>query len=206
MGSPFVDLLSTPAVQAARALAYGAAAKSANTRPSDTPTPLGDDEITFIAARDHFYMATISENGWPYVQHRGGTPGFLHVAGPLRLAFADYRGNRQLLSAGNVNAGHRVALMLLDQAAQARLKIIGTAQVMTVDAARALAPNLPVPVKRPVVERAFVIDVVAWDWNCQQHITPRFTAAEIEAALAPLHAEIARLKARVAELEAPPQP
>ena len=91
-------------------------------------------------------------------------------------------------------------MLLLDHAAQARLKIIGTARVMTVDAARALAPGMPVPVKRPVVERAFVIDVVAWDWNCQQHITPRFTAAEVEAAVAPLHAEIARLQARVAEL------
>lgn len=202
--SHFTDLLSTPAVLAARTLAYGAAARR-QAPAGDAPDPLGDDEAAFIASRDHFFMATVSEkvgeNAWPYVQHRGGAPGFLHLASPLRLAFADYRGNRQLISTGNVDAGSRVALFLWDQPAQARLKIIGTAHVMTVDAARALAPALPVPEQRPVVERAFVIDVVAWDWNCQQFITPRFTAAEIEAAVQPLHDEIARLRERVAELE-----
>ncbi|MBB6123708.1 hypothetical protein FHS92_001437 [Sphingobium subterraneum] len=155
-------------------------------------------EIAFIEARDSFYMASVSEDGWPYVQHRGGPPGFLHSIGDNRIGFADFTGNRQYLSAANLAADDRVALFLMDYPNRRRLKLIGHAR--SSDAPEDMAPLLA-PHYAAVPERAFVIDIVGFDWNCPQHITPRFTEADIARATQPLLQELARLRARVAELE-----
>lgn len=155
-------------------------------------------ELDFIAARDSFYMASISEQGWPYVQHRGGPAGLLRHVGGNRIGFADYRGNRQYLSTAHVAADDRVALFLMDYPNRRRLKIIGHAQAS--DDPAVIAALMP-PSHTAEPERAFLIDVVGFDWNCPQHITPRFSEAEVRRASQPLIDEIAVLRARIAELE-----
>ena len=159
---------------------------------------LTDREADFIAARDSFYMASVSEDGWPYVQHRGGPAGFLRRIAGNRIGFADYRGNRQYLSAANLAADDRVALFLMDYPNRRRLKLIGHARESddTADIAALMTPDYAAE-----PERAFVIDVVGFDWNCPQHITPRFTEDEIRRGTQPLLDELTRLRARVAELE-----
>lgn len=155
-------------------------------------------EFAFIAARDSFYMASVSEDGWPYVQHRGGPIGFLRQIDGNRIGFADYRGNRQYLSAANLAADDRVSLFLMDYPNRRRLKLIGHAR-QSDDPADIAALMTRDYAAEP--ERAFVIDVIGFDWNCPQHITPRFTEAEIEHHNQPLLDELARLRACVAELE-----
>lgn len=159
---------------------------------------LTDRESDFIAARDSFYMASVSEEGWPYVQHRGGPAGFLRRIAGNRIGFADYRGNRQYLSAANISADNRVALFLMDYPNRRRLKLIGHAHASDEPADIA---GLMTPDYAAVPERVFLIDVTGFDWNCSQHITPRFTEAEVERGTLPLIDELARLRARVAELE-----
>lgn len=155
-------------------------------------------EMAFIATRESFYMASVSEAGWPYLQHRGGPPGFLRHLSGNRIGFADYQGNRQFLSTANLAHDDRVSLFLIDYPARRRLKLIGHAQIS--DAPDQIAALMPSGYAA-TGERAFVIDVVGFDWNCPQHITPRFTAAQIEAASAPLHAEIARLRAALSQVK-----
>jgi predicted pyridoxine 5'-phosphate oxidase superfamily flavin-nucleotide-binding protein len=140
-------------------------------------------------------MATVSETGWPYVQHRGGKPGFLRVINPTSLAFADYKGNRQLLTTGNLAVTDRVTLFLMDYPQRTRLKILGHARVEDARQHPELVAQLAEPEVQRIVERLFFIEVVSFDWNCPQYITPRYTAAEVEMAVTPL-------KQRIAELEA----
>jgi uncharacterized protein len=161
---------------------------------------LGTAEAQFIAARDSFYMASVSETGWPYVQHRGGPVGFLRVLGPRTLAFADFRGNVQYVTVGNVTKNDRVALILMDYVHRRRLKILG--RLCSVDAAEAdpdLLRRIEVADYRARVEHIMLIEVEAFDWNCPQHITPRFTEAEIAERIAPLKARIAELERRLHE-------
>ena len=146
--------------------------------PSDSA--LGSDEIAFIALRDSFYMATVTADGWPYIQHRGGPAGFLHVLNPRTLAFADLAGNKQYISTGNLATNDRVALFLMDYPHQTRLKIIGHATILEPGADATLEALLTPPNSR--LERLFSIAVAGFDWNCPQHITPRFTMDEIEIA------------------------
>jgi predicted pyridoxine 5'-phosphate oxidase superfamily flavin-nucleotide-binding protein len=153
--------------------------------------------VGFIQSRDSFYMASITENGWPYIQHRGGAVGFLHVMDNRTLAFADYRGNRQLLSTGNLAVNDRVALFLMDYPQRTRLKILGHARVEDARQNGDLAWRLTEPSESRMVERLFFIKVVAFDWNCPAHITPRFIAAEIEQFIAPLHRRIEELEAQI---------
>ena len=153
-------------------------------------------ERAFIAARDSFYLATVTEKGWPYVQHRGGPRGFLRVLGPRTLAFADVRGNRQLLSAGNLAGSDRVALFLMDYPQRSRLKILGHASVLAAAEATELAAQLSVP-KAATVERVVRIEVVAFDWNCPKYITPRYTQDEVEEWVEPLKKRIAELEAKL---------
>jgi uncharacterized protein len=162
---------------------------------------LGARESDFIAARDSFYIASITADGWPYIQHRGGPPGFLKVLPGNRLGFADYRGNRQFISMANLGHDPRIALFLVDYPNRRRLKLIGRAQVVTLADDPALVAALMPPGYAATAERAFVIDVVGFDWNCPQHITPRFSEAEIKAAFAPANAELASLRAEVARLQ-----
>jgi predicted pyridoxine 5'-phosphate oxidase superfamily flavin-nucleotide-binding protein len=150
----------------------------------------------------------VSETGWPYVQFRGGPAGFLHVIDDHTLAYGDVRGNRQYISAGNLQVNPRVSLILMDQARQQRLKIMGTVRLIELaDAgadglAKELIDRLSSLQADGKAERAVLIDVAAWDWNCPRHITPRYTEAEIASAVAPLHEQITALKAQLAQARA----
>ena len=159
---------------------------------------LGEREAAFIAERDSFYQASVGENGWPYVQFRGGPAGFLKVLDPGTLGYADFRGNVQYISAGNIEADGRVALILMDYAQQRRLKIWGRARLVGEAEDPALIARLEDPAYRARVERAVFIKVEAFDWNCPQHITPRYTEAEIAQRVAALQAELASLRRRLA--------
>jgi len=142
-------------------------------------TKLTDRETSFVQQRDTFYMATVNEDGWPYVQHRGGPPGFLRVLDSSRLGYADFRGNTQLISVGNVSSNNKVSLILMDYPNRRRLKIIGHMQVKSVkEAADQDIDAVALTDYRALVERVVTIDVVAFDWNCPQHITPRYTLVE----------------------------
>ena len=158
------------------------------------PDPLTDIEKEFIAERDGFYLATTSETGWPYVQFRGGPRGFLRVIDDHTIGWADFRGNRQYISTGNMTSNDRVALFLMDYAQQARLKIFGHARFVDVDTEPDLVRQLSVADYRARVERAVIVRIDAYDWNCPQHITPRYTVEEINSA-------VDLIPARLAELE-----
>jgi len=194
MALKFQELAITPSVADAQKHYYG---KARTPLPAPGSDKLTDDEINFIRARDSFYMATVSETGWPYIQHRGGPTGFLHVLGPSSLAFADLKGNRQLLSTGNLAAGDRVALFLMDYPQQTRLKILGHARVEDARQHPELVAQLAEPDLQPTVERLFFIDVVSFDWNCPQHITPRYTAEDLRTVIEPLQHRIAELEAQL---------
>src|ERR1700722_12118962 len=190
----FLDIASTPSVRAAQE-ANGSRElwqRFDGDRASDR---FSENEIAFIEARDSFYLASVSESGWPYVQHRGGPTGFLKVLDETTLGFADFRGNRQYISLGNISADDRVALILMDYPNRTRLKILAHMEARELDAASDFASRLALPRYRGKPERAFLLHLETFDWNCPQHITPRFTAAEIETAISPLHTRIAALEA-----------
>jgi predicted pyridoxine 5'-phosphate oxidase superfamily flavin-nucleotide-binding protein len=192
MAGKFLELAVTSSVLAAQQKYFGRA--QYHVPPQQDRDPLTEDEASFIRSRDSFYMSTVSETGWPYVQHRGGPPGFLHVVSPTRLAFADYRGNRQMLSTGNLSANDRVCLFLMDYPQRTRLKILGHASVVDARERPDLVAQIAVPEVRKIVERLFLIEVVSFDWNCPKYITPRYTAAEVQEIVAPLRARIAELE------------
>ncbi|MEM7408220.1 MAG: pyridoxamine 5'-phosphate oxidase family protein [Pseudomonadota bacterium] len=146
--------------------------------------PLDADARAFIETRDSFYLATVSESGWPYVQHRGGPPGFLTVLGPEQLGFADYLGNRQLISKGHVAADARVSLFLMDYARQGRLKLLGHLLMTPASERPALAARVAVD-GQGQVERVATIDLIAMDWNCPKYITPRYTKEEVATLVGP---------------------
>jgi uncharacterized protein len=140
---------------------------------------LTEFETEFLAGRDSFYMATMGSTGWPYVQHRGGPKGFLKVIDDHTLAFGDLRGNKQYISTGNLLTDNRVAIIMVDYPRQARLKILGRVETLDGDEAKSWLDRVRMPEERTVIERVFIIHVEAYDWNCPQHITPRYTAEEI---------------------------
>ena len=163
---------------------------------------LGEAERAFLAERDTFFMASSGETGWPYVQHRGGPKGFLQVLDDRTLAFADFSGNRQYVSAGNVGADGRVALILVDFVHQARLKIYARARTVEHDEDPELMERLADPSYEARVERAFLLTVEAFDWNCPQHIVPRFTESEVLAMIQPLQGRLAELERELADVRA----
>lgn len=195
MGEKFLELLITPSVAKAQEHYYGHSQHLLGGAERDALT---DDEAQFIRSRDSFYLSTVSESGWPYVQHRGGKPGFLHVVNPTTLVFADYKGNRQMLSTGNVAVNDRVCLFLMDYPQRTRLKLLGHARVEDARKHPELVAQFATPDMQRIVERVFFFDVVSFDWNCPKYITPRYTVAEIEALVKPL-------KQRIAELENQPK-
>lgn len=198
MTSRYLQTVFTPAVKAAQ-FANGSRAPYARHDHLPTePDRLGDAERAFIAARDSFYLATVTETGWPYIQHRGGRPGFVNILDDRTLAFADYRGNRQYVSVGNLSAGNRAALFFMDYPNRARLKLLGRIRVVSPDDAPLQAAMRHEPQDRSPVERFMVIEVEAFDWNCSQHITERFTIEQVAEAIAPLKARIAELEAQLA--------
>lgn len=198
MGHKFAEIAFTPTVKSIQEDQGSRASYARMEDGEDSNNLLSDREAGFIAARDSFYMATASETGWPYVQHRGGPVGFLRVLDETSIGFADFRGNRQYVSVGNLTTDNRVSLFLMDYPNKLRLKLLGRARLIGVDDT-AILEKLELPDYRARVERGIVIDVEAFDWNCPQHITPRFTQAEIAQAAAPLHARIAELEAQLAE-------
>lgn len=192
----FAELMFTPHVKALQA-EDGSRASYARFEEPGFPARdrLTLKEAEFIAERDSFYMATVSETGWPYVQHRGGAPGFLKVIDERTLAFADYPGNRQFVSFGNMAASDRVALILMDYPNRRRLKLLGHARAMDAWSDPALAERFGGP-GTDVTARRVVIAVEGYDWNCPQYITLRFTEGD----MAPLRTRLAELEAEVAAL------
>ncbi|MFI5934106.1 pyridoxamine 5'-phosphate oxidase family protein [Actinoplanes sp. NPDC051494] len=203
----YLTELDTPSVEAAQREYGSHTAMRRLIAGWDTDGVLGEQEAAFIGERDSFYLGTVGESGWPYVQHRGGPPGFLKVlgteAGASVLGWADYRGNRQYVSIGNLKASARVSIFLMDYAGRQRLKILGEAT--TVDArhgdAAALLDQVSTPGYRAHVERVITVRVQGYDWNCPQHITPRWTQAELAPALQKLHGELDQLRDRNRRLE-----
>ncbi|MEL7348176.1 MAG: pyridoxamine 5'-phosphate oxidase family protein [Pseudomonadota bacterium] len=197
MAHAYHDIAFTPAV---KALQESQGSRAGYARFEERPLSadrIGPEEAAFIAARDSFYLASVSETGWPYVQHRGGPAGFLKVLDDRTLGFADFAGNRQYVTLGNARGDDRVSLFLMDYAQRRRLKLFGRLEVIDPGDAETLG-RLSLPGYRARVERGVAIRVEALDWNCPQHITPRFTADQIEAVVAPLNARIAELEARLA--------
>ncbi len=185
----------TPSVLAAQKRYFG---RQYQVEEAPARDLLTEGEVQFIVTRDSFYMATVTESGWPYIQHRGGQPGFLRILGPNRLGFADYKGNRQMISTGSLASNDRVALFLMDYPRRERLKILGHARVLDARENADLVGQLAEPETRSVVERLFIIDVLSFDWNCPKYITQRFTAAQVEEVVAPLRERIAELEAELA--------
>jgi len=194
MAAKFLELTFTDSVRKAQEHYYR---KSRRIESAPEHDELTDDEARFIQSRDSFYMATINESGWPYIQHRGGKPGFLRVVNPTTLAFADYKGNRQLISTGNLAANGRVALFLMDYPQRTRLKILGRARIEDAREHPELLARIAEPDVCHTVERLFLVEVVSFDWNCPQYITPRYTAEEIQELVAPLRQRIAELEAKL---------
>jgi predicted pyridoxine 5'-phosphate oxidase superfamily flavin-nucleotide-binding protein len=207
MGRRFAELAFTPLVKEQQKLHGSRHLYERVENSSDAGDTLGPDEQAFILGRDGFYMASVTETGWPYIQFRGGTPGFLHVLDERTLGFADLRGNRQYISTANLLHDDRVALFFMDYPRQARLKVLGRAEIHEGDAEAArLIASLRVKGEKSPSERAMLIHVEAFDWNCPQHITPRYTEAELAKILEPmrrrlevLEAENKRLRAATAE-------
>lgn len=198
MAAKYLDLTFTDAVCRAQAEYYGKVGKVVGAPERDS---LSQAEAEFIAARDSFYLGSISESGWPYIQHRGGPQGFLRVINETTLAFADYKGNRQLLTTGNVSVNDRVALFLMDYKNRARLKILGHTRVEDARAHPELVAQLADPKMQSVVERLVFIDVVSFDWNCSKYITPRYSVEEVEDYVGPLKSRIAELEAQLRKVK-----
>ena len=197
----YTNIAFTPSVQAAQ-VAHGTkhtADRMAAMAVEDHL--LSNRETAFIGARDSFFLASVGDNGWPYVQHRGGPDGFLKVVDPTTLAFADYRGNRQYITQGHVSADDRVALFLVDYPNRRRLKIYARAEVKTVEQDPTLAALVTDADYGADIDRVVVLHVEAHDWNCPQHITPRYSAAEMAPELSKLTQRIEALEAENARLE-----
>jgi uncharacterized protein len=194
MARGFLDIAATLSVKAAQ-VANGSATLWARAKTNKDHGRFTVAETEFITACDSFYMATLSESGWPYVQHRGGPVGFLRVIDDKTLAFPDFRGNQQYISVGNIAANDRVALLIMDYPNRRRLKIYARVEVKDLKIDPQFAETLMLPGYRAKPERTFLLHLEAFDWNCPQHITPRFTERQIEAVLAPVGARIAQLEA-----------
>jgi uncharacterized protein len=194
MGNRFAELAFSPAVKAVQA---ERGSRGQYVRLEEGPASnerLTAAETDFLERRDSLYLASVGETGWPYVQHRGGPPGFIRVLDERTLGFADFRGNRQYVSVGNLRINDRVALILVDYPARRRLKLLGHAEIVGVERDPALIERLRPSGSRARIERGIVIRVAAFDWNCPQHITPRYTAAEVEELVMPLRSRIQALE------------
>ena len=201
MSYGFLDIARTPSVKAAEA-ANGVGDFWDSFQGNRSFDRFTEAEAEFIAERDSFYMASVSETGWPYVQHRGGRPGFLAMVDDRTLAFADYRGNRQYISTGNLMTDDRVALILMDYVHRRRMKIYAHVEFKALEADPSLAERLAMVNPKAKAERIILLHLHAFDWNCPQHITPRFTESEIAGALRPIQDKIEALEAENAALKA----
>jgi predicted pyridoxine 5'-phosphate oxidase superfamily flavin-nucleotide-binding protein len=198
MSPPASDIAFTPAVKALQErhgsrAGYARMEAKGGWRRETTP-----DLAAFLAERDSFYLATASAEGQPYIQHRGGPKGFLKVLDAGRLGFAEFGGNRQYITAGNLSENDRAHIFLMDYPNRQRIKLWGRARVVEDDPE--LMARLVTPGYKAKPERAILFEVEAWDANCPQHITPRYTEAEIAPVLAQLQARIEELEAELASL------
>lgn len=213
MTNPYTDIAFTPSVKRAQET-MGTRASNARLEASGSERGrLGPNEAEFLAERDGFFLASVGETGWPYVQFRGGPQGFLRVLDERTVAWADFRGNRQYISVGNMTSESKdnpeeqpgkVAIIAMDWAHRRRIKLFGKARIVArgqdADQEPELFAKLDLGDYRALVERAIVVRVEGFDWNCPQHITPRFTEAEIASAFAPMQARLAELEAENARL------
>lgn len=194
MGNRFSEITFTETVKNAQEAAGSRASYAKMESRPESNHVLGPAEADFIVQRDSFYMATVSETGWPYVQHRGGPTGFVQVLSETSLGFADFRGNRQYISVGNLQKDNRVSLFFMDYPNRTRLKLLGRSRIVEPGDDEIFA-KLELPDYRARIERGVIIDLEAFDWNCPQHITPRFSASELEEVVGPLNRRIAELEA-----------
>jgi uncharacterized protein len=199
MAKNFAEIAFTESVKAQQEQ-YGSRQQYARIETLARGTTLTVFETEFIAARDGFYLATVGANGYPYVQFRGGPPGFLRIIDAQTLGYADFRGNRQYITVGNLQQNERAALILMDYANQSRLKIYARIEVINAKDRPELMGRLRVPGYDAKLERAMLLHLEAFDWNCPQYITPRFTMEEIRAMNAPLYEHVAKLEAELVRL------
>ena len=169
---------------------YGSRKSYARMEESGDKYVLTEREIPFIETRDSFYMATVGENGWPYMQFRGGPKGFLKVIDNTTLGMADFRGNLQYISVGNLKSSKKASLFLIDYPSQRRLKIWAESEVLDADRNQELLEKVRAPDYTAVIERIILFKIQAYDWNCPQHITPRYTAKEIKQGMITLDPEM----------------
>ncbi|MDI1346213.1 MAG: pyridoxamine 5'-phosphate oxidase family protein [Pseudolabrys sp.] len=204
MSHRFAEIAFTPTV---KKMQEQLGSRMSYARMEDTPESknhlLSEAEAGFIVARNSFYMATVSETGWPYIQHRGGPTGFVRALDEATIGFADFRGNRQYVSVGNLMTDDRVSLFFMDYANKTRLKLFGRAKIVGLDDQDSLS-WLEMPDYRARVERGFLIKIEGFDWNCPQHITERFTLDEVRAMSSPLTSRIAELEAELTRRPAQP--
>jgi len=178
MNKNFTKLAFTDSVKGVQKQ-FGSRMSYARMEESGDRYVLTNREIPFIESRDSFYMATVGENGWPYVQFRGGLKGFLKVIDDVTLGYADFRGNRQYISVGNITSSRRISLFLMDYPSQQRLKIWAESEIIDADQHPELLQKLEMPGYNAHIERLIIFRIQAYDWNCPQHITPRYTVEEI---------------------------
>jgi predicted pyridoxine 5'-phosphate oxidase superfamily flavin-nucleotide-binding protein len=197
MSHRFADIAFTPTVKQLQER-QGSRKAYAHNEAVEEPFNhrLAESEAQFIAARDSFYLASVGETGWPYIQHRGGPAGFVRVLDPQTIGFADFRGNRQYISVGNLLTDDRVSLFFMDYANRTRLKLLGHARAVDPDDRETLE-KLDVPGYRATVERGILIKVEGFDWNCPQHITERFSLDEVRKVTTPLLTRIAELESQL---------
>jgi uncharacterized protein len=200
MTSHYLNLLFSDEVKSVQERLGSRKAYARQSISDDGPDRLSENEMAFVAQRDSFYLATVGTSGWPYIQHRGGPAGFLKILNTQTLAIADYRGNRQYVSVGNATVDDRVSLFLMDYARRARLKVLAHMSVVEPGNNAVLDAAVIDPGYKAHIERVLVFRVEAFDWNCPQHITPRYTLAEIEPSVSILRSRISQLEAEVARL------
>jgi len=178
MGQKFAEITFTPSVRAVQRQ-HGSHDSYKRMLSGETFNHvLGDKEANFIRARDSFYMASISESDWPYIQHRGGPAGFVKIINEKTIGFADYRGNRQYISTGNLIKNNRISLFFMDYPNRTRLKLLGYAEIIDLGQEN-IIKQLEDTDYRAQLERGFIIHIEAFDWNCPQHITPRYSDNEL---------------------------
>lgn len=199
MTNRYREIAFTDAVRTVQREEGSLAYNSAGMAQGEGNDRLGEGEALFLSRRDSFYLASVSATGWPYLQHRGGPPGFVRVLAPDRIGWAEFAGNRQYITTGNLRGDDRVSLFFVDYARRLRLKLMGHARVVSAGdpALAALAPEG----YRARIERGMDVRVAGFDWNCPQHIAQRFTVAEVEAASQKMLARIAALEEQLAALK-----
>lgn len=202
MSNKFYDITFTDNVKKTQEK-YGSRRQYAKSEGGiEKNTRLSDAEIDFIERADGFYMATVGEQNQPYIQFRGGKRGFLKILDEKTLGFADFRGNLQYISVGNLQQNKKAALFLMDYANQRRLKILAEVEIKDASEVPKLIEKLEDNDYKAKIERAFILHVEAFDWNCPQHITPRYTIDEIKRIVQPMNDHIERLEREIAELKA----